>query len=104
MTEQEPRIAIRAPREGEFFRVNADPASQEQVVLTRDEEGDLYLVAPALVPDLMQAAPERLERCVIFMAQNSDGENFLWPVTMPVPADHPAYLAMGEWVCLRGMN
>jgi len=98
------RIEVRSPRNGEYFRVNPDPASRDEVVLTRDEQGNLYVVAPALVPDLMRRAPERLERCTLFMVQNEAGETFLWPVARPVPETHPALLAMHEWICLRGLN
>jgi len=104
MTPDDLRVEVRAPRNGEYFRVNPDPASRDEVVLTRDEEGNLYVVVPALVPDLMRLAPERLERCTMFMVQNEAGETFLWPVARPVPADHPAYRAMTDWICLRGVN
>jgi hypothetical protein len=98
------KVEVRAPREGEFFRVNPDPANRDEVVLTRDEEGELYLIAPNMVPEIERLAPEKIERCMMFVAQNKDGETFLWPVTLPVPADHPAYRAMDEWICLRGMQ
>lgn len=100
----EQRVPLRSPRHGEFFRVHSHPAWRSEVILTRDEKGELYFIEEALVPDLMRLAPERLERCTMFLAQNSDGQTFLWPVTMPVPDDHPAYQAMEEWICLQGMQ
>jgi len=106
MTDREQiQIECRAPRNGEFFRVNPDPAQRGEHVLTRDPiDGTLYLVAPNMVPEMEKLAPERLERCIIFIAQNQAGETFLWPVPLPVPIDHPAYQAMDEWIAIQGLN
>lgn len=95
------RVDIRAPRDGEFFRVNPDT---KNVVLIRDEKGEQYLIAPNMVPHFERRAPERLEHCIIFLAQNKDGDLFLWPVAQPVPDDHPAYVAMENWICIRGLQ
>jgi hypothetical protein len=95
---------VRVPRAGEWIRVNPNPASRDEVTLTRDEQGQYYMVVPELVPDLMKLAPERIQRAMIFMAQNREGETFLWPVTLPVSEAHLAYRAMEEWVCFPLMQ
>lgn len=92
---------VRAPRQGEFFRVHPDEKMRDEVFLTRDENGKLYFIAPHLVARL---PPDKVDRCMMFVAVNADGQEFLWPVNQPVPADHPAYQAMTEWICLRGMQ
>lgn len=103
MTEQE-HIEVRAPRHGEFFRIHPDPEYREEVVLTRDEQGELYLIAANMVPEIERVAPDRIERCMLFTAVNKDGKTFMWPVSLPVPDDHPAYHAMEDWICLHGVQ
>jgi hypothetical protein len=95
---EELKLDVRSPRAGEWFQVHPDPAYRKEVVLTPDDDGTLYLVADHMVPDLQKLAPERLRYVLMFTAQNREGETFLWPVTLPVPAEHLAYQAMEEWV------
>lgn len=75
-----------------------------EVVVTRDENGELYLIADHMVPNVQRIAPGKLEHCMMFSVQNKDGELFMWLVPLPVPDDHPAYLAMNDWICIRGMH
>jgi hypothetical protein len=93
---------VRAPRAGEFFRINPDPAYRTDVALMRNpDDGELYRIAPALVPEATKHIPDKIEHCTMFLAQNQDGELFLWPVEKPVPADHPVYQAMTDWISIR---
>lgn len=97
------KLAVRAPRSGEYFRVNPDPESRSEVDLFRAGDGELYLVVPEVLQKLPTEKRQRVEHCMIFTAQNDDAEMFLWPVVMPIPDDHPAFVAMHEWICL-GMH
>jgi hypothetical protein len=98
-------VPVRAPRRGEFFRVDPRPQMRLEVILVRSpEDKELYLVAPNMIQHIQLIAPERLERCMMFTGVNKDGDSFLWPVTLPVPADHPAYQAMDEWLCLQDIH
>jgi len=94
-----PACDIRAPRAGEFFRINPDPAYHTDVALVRDDK--LYKIAPELVPEAMERIPDKVKHCTMFLAQNQDGEIFLWPVEKPVSNEHPVYRAMTEWVSIR---
>lgn len=97
-----PACDIRAPRAGEFFRINPDPAFHTDVALVHDpEDNKLYKIAPELVPEAMERIPDKVKHCTMFLAQNQDGEIFLWPVEKPVPAEHPVYRAMTEWISIR---
>lgn len=105
-------LAIRAPHPGEWIRVNPDPAYRKEVTLTRDEKGEPYLIVEHLAKQLMlQAAHDdnqhllqRLEPSMLFLAQNREGETFIWPVRKPVPEQHLAYQAMADWICFPTMN
>lgn len=104
MSDEQQRYECRAPRSGEYFRVNPDPEYRRVVALTRDEKGVPFLIAPHMVADIERLCPERVERCMMFTAQNEKREIFLWPVKLPVADDHPAYAAMYDWVYLTGMH
>ena len=42
-----------------------------------------------------------LKPTMAFRAINTDNQDFLWLVPMPVPDDHPAWQAMEQWICLE---
>ena len=67
--------------------------------MARDQDGEYYLVTPELTDELLEARPDRVHRSMLFVAANSEGVGFLWPVKPPVPEAHLAYRAMREWVC-----
>ena len=100
----DPLVECRAPHHGEWFRVNPDSNYRKEVALTRDDDGKLYLIADHMIAQVKRLAPDRIEHCIVFTAQNKDGKIFLWPVNVPVPDDHPAWQAMHKWICLEGIQ
>jgi hypothetical protein len=129
-SEQERRFfgefTCRTPCAGEWVQVNPDPAYRREVTLVIDK-GIYYLIAPEfaqefqdvqaglakLNPDYLRRFQQhqqqhvgrpvlqlQVQRSMLFLAANRDGEGFLWPVKLPVSEDHLAYRAMREWVCL----
>ncbi len=93
-------IESRNPQPGEWFRVNPDLASQGEGWLIVGEDGKDYLVMPNMVPEVRKLASDKLRHVMFFMAQNKDGETFLWPIPLPFGDDHPVYRAMDEWIQL----
>ena len=94
----DPKVEVRQPRAGEWIRVKRD--EHKEVMLARDpKDGTLYLIADNLVEMAKRDFPEKLEPSMLFIVMNKDHECFLWPVRTPVPKEHLAYRAMGEWVC-----
>ena len=88
----------RIPRAGEWVRVNPNPEYNSEVVVVM-HEGDYWLIEPDVVQKIEQTRNIKMERSRIFVAQNREGENFLWPVTVPVPEQHMVLQAMREWIC-----
>ena len=98
-------LDVRGPRDGEFVRVNPDPDQRREEVLAFDDKGTSYLVADNMVEKVMAVAPPgKVRRVMIFVAQNSEGEFFLWPVDSPVPSDHPVYAAMHDWIAIESVS
>ena len=102
------KMKIRNPHEGEWIRVNPDPAYRQEVVLAKD--GDVeYLVAPDLVDKIDKS---KRRTCMIFcvcgrydlLADNKNDEIFLWAVPAPVPETHIAYRAMEDWYYFQNIN
>ena len=89
-------LDVRDPRGGEWIRVNPAPTARKELTVMRDDDGQIYAVAEHMIKSI---AKEKLQRTMAFMAQNKDGENFLWLVRSPVPENHLAFLAMKEWIC-----
>jgi hypothetical protein len=97
------KMTCRAPRAGEWVRVNPDPEYRRELpLLYRD--GDYYLVADHMVPELDKVRPGAIQHHMVFLACNRDNEGFLWPVKLPVPEAHLAYRAMREWVCFPSLQ
>jgi hypothetical protein len=88
----------RIPRAGEWVRVNPNPEYSSEVVVVM-HQGDYWLLTPEVVEKIEKTRNIKMERSRIFVAQNREGENFLWPVVVPVPEHHMALQAMHEWVC-----
>jgi hypothetical protein len=73
-------IEVRLPRDGEYVQINPDPASRRLVTLALDDDGVYYLLAPNVAAQARKERPDRARLYMLCAAQNSDGENFLWPV------------------------
>jgi hypothetical protein len=93
------KYRVRVPQAGEWIRVNPDPDMCSEETLAKDDAGEIYLIKNSKVEsELLAKRPDRVFRAMIFMAQNREGETFLWPVKMPVSKEHLAYRAMREWI------
>ena len=89
----------RLPRAGEWVRVSPHERHDGEPVVLVMHEGERYLVVPEIVEKIEEQRGAKMERSKIFVAQNREGENFLWPVAVPVAEEHLAYRAMHEWIC-----
>lgn len=98
------KLKCRVPRPGGPFRVNPDPNYRLQATVTF-QDGEFYLFAPAFVEEAKAKVPpekrHEIKDVILFLAQNDKEELFIWPVEMPVPDNHPAFLAMREWMQLE---
>jgi hypothetical protein len=73
-------IQVRKPGRQEFIRVHPDPDYCVQTALLEfKDEGEVYLVAPALWPDL----PGELIPKVLYLTMNRQGVIRLWPIRLP---------------------
>ena len=91
----------RPPRPGEWVRVH--PYEQKEIMLLH-HEGKEYLVAENMVQHIREKYPDRfheLQPTMAFRTINTNNEHFLWLVPLPIPDDHPAWLAMEQWICLE---
>jgi hypothetical protein len=77
-------VPVRKPAKSWFVRVHPDPAYRLQTaVIELKEDGETYLVAPRLWPDL--AAESTFSPRALFTAINRQGVVFIWPVRLPGP-------------------
>jgi hypothetical protein len=75
-------VPVRKPKKQEFIRVHPDEAYRGNfAVIKLEEDGDHYIVAPAVARELVN---ETL-KVVIFTAINRQGVVFLWPARIPDP-------------------
>ena len=73
-------VPVRRPDRQWVVRVNPDPAFRlETAVLELKEDGETYLVAPALRIEL----PGEITPKVLHTAVTRQGTVFLWPIRMP---------------------
>src|SRR6516165_3790486 len=75
------RVPVRRPRRDEFFRCHPDPAMSLAVTIyvDRDEQVDVYFVAPAMRGLLA----EDLKPVLLQLTINRKGVVFIWPLTLP---------------------
>jgi len=103
-------VPVRKPSKEWFVRVHPEAAYQLQTVcLELKEQGETYLVSPALWPRL--AGETTLQSRLLVTAQNRQGDTFLWPLRLPAPegridnwtksALEACELAMKHWVRLQ---
>src|SRR5262245_14272634 len=75
-------VPVRKPDKSWFVRVNPDERYRLQTaVIELKEDREIYLVAPALWPDL--AGEATFSPRALFTAVNRQGVLFLWPVRLP---------------------
>jgi hypothetical protein len=99
-------LGLRKPSRQDFVRVHPDPAYRfaPAALIEIKDEGELYLVTPALAPDLVgEFSPS-----TIYTAINRQGVVFLWPVKLPTAdgrsgawnrsAEEAADIAVARWV------
>ena len=73
-------MQIRKPKRQEFVRTRKEPEFQLDVaVLDLEEDGETFMVVPALRPELA----DELKLVTLFTACNRAGGIFLWPVRLP---------------------
>jgi hypothetical protein len=100
-------VPVRKPDKAWFVRVRpGDEHRLETCVVELKEEGETYLMAPALWPELAREAT--FSPRALFTAVNRQGVPFLWPVRLPgsdgkidswsQSALEAARLAEGHWV------
>jgi hypothetical protein len=100
-------MKIRRPHEGEWIRVNSDPAYRKEVMVIKEGD-DKYLVRPDIADKIDKSL--LLPHMVFIVCGRSniltsDGEEiFLWLVPVPVPETHIAYRAMGDWFYFENVN
>jgi hypothetical protein len=75
------RVPVRRPRRDEFIRCHPDPAMSLAVTIyvDRDEQDDVYFVAPAMRGLLA----EDLKPVLLQLTINRKGVVFIWPLTLP---------------------
>src|SRR6516162_7256469 len=75
------RVPVRRPRRTEFFRCHSDPVMSLAVTIyvDRDEQDDVYFVAPAMRGLLA----EDLKAVLLQLTVNRKGVVFIWPLTLP---------------------
>lgn len=75
-------VPVRKPSREAFIRVHPDPAYRiETAVIELKEESEVYLVAPALWPELASEATFGARG--IFTAIDRQNNLFLWPIRLP---------------------
>src|SRR5262245_32112054 len=100
-------VPVRKPSKEWFVRVHGDPSFHiETYVVELKEDGDVYLVDPGLWDGLVYEST--FGPRALFMAQNKQGDTFVWPVRLPGPdgrldewnrsALEAARVAMTKWV------
>jgi hypothetical protein len=100
MTSVPEKLQCRTPHAGEWIRVHPGPEYRGEASLMRADDGTVLMLSDDMAQTLGRKHPDYgIERHLIFLTCNSDDVNFLWPVKLPVPEEHIAYRAMGEWVC-----
>lgn len=92
----------RPPRPGEWVRVH--PYEQKEIMLLH-HEGKEYLVAENMVQHIREKYPDRfheLQRANSVPDHQHGQRTFsVAGRAEPVPDDHPAWLAMEQWICLE---
>jgi hypothetical protein len=75
------RVPVRRPRRTEFIRCHPDPAMSLAVTIyvDRNEQDDVYFVAPAMRGLLA----EDLKPVLLQLAITRSGVLFIWPLTIP---------------------
>jgi hypothetical protein len=75
------RVPVRRPRREEFIRCHPDPAMSLAVTIyvDRNEQDDVYFVAPAMRGGLA----EDLRAVLLQLAISRKGTLFIWPLTLP---------------------
>jgi hypothetical protein len=75
-------VPVRKPKKQEWLMVHSDPAYRGIfAVIKLEEDGDYYIVAPAIASQLIN---ETL-KVTIYTAINKQGVVFLWPARLPDP-------------------
>jgi len=75
-------VPVRKPHKQEWIRVHPDEAYRSIFAVIRlEEDGDYYIVAPAVASELIN---ETL-KVTIYTVINKQGIVFLWPVRVPDP-------------------
>ena len=73
-------VPVKKPNRQSFVRVHPDPAyTLTTAILELKEEGENYLVAPSLVPEL----PTEVSPRTLFTSITRQGSLFIWPVRLP---------------------
>lgn len=89
----------RLPRDNELVRVSSDPTHSGVETLVYDKDTGKWYMLTGQAKDVMKRERSDIAKdYMLFLAQNIDTEHFLWPVEMPVPNDHPVFVAMQNWV------
>jgi hypothetical protein len=74
-------IPVRKPSRQDFVRVNPDPDYRLSPagLIEMKEDGEVYLVAPSLLPDL----PGEFVGASLYLGINRQNVLFVWPVRLP---------------------
>ena len=72
-------VPVRKPRKGEFFRVHPDPDMSITTKLYRSDDGENFLVNPA-VADVFG---RQIVRVTLYCCVTRFADPFLWPVRVP---------------------
>jgi hypothetical protein len=75
------RVPVRRPKREEFFRCHPDPNMKLEVTICtdRDEQEDVYVVAPAMRGVLA----EDMRAVLLQLAISRKGTVFIWPLMIP---------------------
>lgn len=73
-------VPIRRPKRQEFIRVRPEDSYRLDVaILDLEEDGESFMVAPELRPELA----DELKRVTLYTTANRAGGIFLWPIRLP---------------------
>lgn len=73
-------VPVRKPNSQAYVRVHPDEGWRFQAaILQLKDDGECYLVVPALYPELVDEVRPK----ILYAAINRDGSPFLWPINAP---------------------